>query len=377
MAVSTASAFRAGRKQSVSTPNAPYLDSNYHSHSPSPVPSGPSSQQWASSSGGGGGSSYLVPSIKSSNDGGIGSSLIGTGPGGLSLSSGAPIAANTIGNKPAVAGSSLYQACLSLRDKLWCVPMFGETWLANLNESVSPNDNTTNSSTGISSAPHSPKISYNNAATTTKPKINASDPVTQLWQCFRLGAPLCWLFNAMGPAEDLFINPDANRSNANECKKQVAKYIMAVRQELGWSTEEMFTVSQLYLNDTNGFVQVIRTITKFVDEFERRGLLTEAPTSAGTDELEKPSDDRAWIVRELLDTERKYVQDLEVMQNYARALAMNDILPTDTIHNLFGNLNTLVDVQRRFLICVEENVRRPADDQHFGHVFQTMVSKER
>lgn len=371
MAVSTASAFRAGRKQSVSMSNAPYLDNNYHSHSPSPVPSGPSTQQWASSSGGGG-SSYMAPSIKSSNDGGIGSSLIGTGPGGVILSSGAPIAANTIGNKPAVAGSSLYQACLSLRDKLWCVPNFGETWLANLNESVSPTD-ATNSSTGISTTPHSPKATYN----TTKSKINASDPVTELWQCFRLGAPLCWLFNAMGPAEDLFINPDANRSNANECKKQVAKYIMAVRQELGWSTEEMFTVSQLYLNDTNGFVLVIRSITKFVDEFEKRGLLTEPPSSAGTDELEKPSDDRAWIVRELLDTERKYVQDLEVMQNYARALAINDILPTDTIHNLFGNLNTLVDVQRRFLICVEENVRRPADDQHFGHVFQTMVSPTR
>lgn len=119
----------------------------------------------------------------------------------------------------------------------------------------------------------------------------------------------------------------------------------------------------------------MRTISKLLDIFEARGLLT-APVnapSASADVLEKPSDDRAWIVRELLDTERKYVQDLEVMQNYARALGQHDILPPDTIHALFGNLNTLVDVNRRFLICVEENVRRPADEQHFGHVFQTMV----
>ena len=53
-------------------------------------------------------------------------------------------------------------------------------------------------------------------------------------------------------------------------------------------------------------------------------------------------------------------------------MAQHDILPTDTLHNLFGNLNKLVDVQRRFLICVEENVRRPQDEQHFGHVFKMM-----
>lgn len=287
--------------------------------------------------------------------------------------SGAPLAANTIGNKPAVAGSSLYQACLTLRDRLWCVPEFGEAFLSQSNDS--PNDSSAGGPSvaanppGISSAPPSPKSGN------AKPRLNSSDPVTQLWQCFRLGAPLCWLFNKLGPRNPLPINPDANRSNANECKKQVAKFIIALNHELTWDSDDIFTISCLYLNDTNGFVKVIRTISKLLDVFEARGLLTEAPTSATSDELEKPSDDRAWIVKELLDTERKYVQDLEVMQNYARALAQNDILPPDTIHNLFGNLNTLVDVQRRFLICVEENVRRPADDQHFGHVFQTMVSE--
>lgn len=320
---------------------------------------------------------HVASSQKSSNDGGIGSSLItstgGMGPGGAMLMSGAPLAANTIGNKPAVAGSSLYQACLTLRDRLWCVPEFGEAFLSQSNDS--PNDSSAGGPSvaanppGISSAPPSPKSGN------AKPRLNSSDPVTQLWQCFRLGAPLCWLFNKLGPRNPLPINPDANRSNANECKKQVAKFIIALNHELTWDSDDIFTISCLYLNDTNGFVKVIRTISKLLDVFEARGLLTEAPTSATSDELEKPSDDRAWIVKELLDTERKYVQDLEVMQNYARALAQNDILPPDTIHNLFGNLNTLVDVQRRFLICVEENVRRPADDQHFGHVFQTMVSE--
>lgn len=51
---------------------------------------------------------------------------------------------------------------------------------------------------------------------------------------------------------------------------------------------------------------------------------------------------------------------------------MHDILPVDTIHSLFGNLNTLVDVQRRFLISVEDNARRDRDGQHFGMVFKLM-----
>lgn len=345
MAVSTASSFRPGRKQSVSSSGPGYLDSL---NAPSPVPPSPSPgppSSWNAST------TTLASSqqTRNPNDGGIGNSLISTGPGGVPLSAGAPVAANTIGNKPAIAGSSLYQACLTLLDRLWCVPQFGETFLLTGDEVAQEID-----------------------GEKRRPEISSSDPVTQLWQCFRLGAPLCWLINQLQPRNELPINPDANRSNANECKRSVAKFIIALNSELGWDPSDIFTISQLYLNDTNGFVSVVRTISKLLDVFESRGLLVEAPKSSVPDELQKPTDDRAWIVRELLDTERKYVQDLEVLQSYCRALSQNNIVSPDTIHNLFGNLNMLVDVQRRFLICVEENVRRPADDQHFGHVFRTM-----
>lgn len=346
MAVSTASSFRPGRKQSLSTSGPGYHDSL---NTPSPVPPSPSPgppSSWSAST------STLTSSqqIRNPNDGGIGSSLISaTGPGGVPLSAGAPLAANTMANKPAIAGSSLYQACLTLLDRLWCVPQFGELFLLTGDENV-----------------------LDGNGEKKRPEMSSSDPVTQLWQCFRLGAPLCWLINQLQPRNELPINPDANRSNANECKRQVAKFIIALNSELGWDSSDIFTISQLYLNDTNGFVSVVRCISKLLDVFESRGLLVEAPKSSVPDELQKPTDDRAWIVRELLDTERKYVQDLEVMQSYCRALSQNNIVSPDTIHNIFGNLNMLVDVQRRFLICIEENVRRPADDQHFGHVFRTM-----
>ncbi len=132
----------------------------------------------------------------------------------------------------------------------------------------------------------------------------------------------------MNPDVELPVNPDANRSNANACKAQVMKFIIALKEKLGWDPDDIFTVSQLYLNDTNGFVKVVRTINRLLDVFEERGLLIETNRKTDNDDLDHPSDDRAKVIRELLTTERKYVQDLEVMQNYARALAQYDILPT-------------------------------------------------
>lgn len=282
---------------------------------------------------------------------------------------GAPVAANTIGNKQAVASSSLYQACLNLRDRLYCVPGFGEAYLdeAGLQSAISPTSAPADPfSAANSGSPLSPHGNF------VAPKASSSDPVTQLWQCFRLGSPLCALFNTMNPDVELPVNPDANRSNANACKAQVMKFIIALKEKLGWDSDDIFTVSQLYLNDTNGFVKVVKTINRLLDIFEERGLLLKSSRRSETEDLEQPSDDRAKVIRELLTTERKYVQDLEVLQNYAKALQQHDIISADTLHNLFGNLNQLVDMQRRFLICVEENVRRPADEQHFGHVFMTM-----
>ncbi|CBQ71165.1 related to CDC24-GTP/GDP exchange factor for Cdc42p [Sporisorium reilianum SRZ2] len=356
MAASTSLAFRSVRKQSISASSSPAFDPTSLSAatmplSPSPLP---------------GMNASTIPSAaaSSSADGGIGSSLIG--PGGAALMAGAPAAANTIANKQAVAGSSLYQACLNLRDRLYSVPGFGEAYLdemAATNSAVSPS---------TASDPLSPTAGSPTSPTGAPARKSSSDPVTQLWQCFRLGSPLCALFNTMNPDVELPVNPDANRSNANACKAQVMKFIIALKEKLGWDPDDIFTVSQLYLNDTNGFVKVVRTINRLLDVFEERGLLIETNRKSDNDDLDHPSDDRAKVIRELLTTERKYVQDLEVMQNYARALAQYDILPPDTLHNLFGNLNKLVDVQRRFLICVEENVRRPPDEQHFGHVFMTM-----
>ncbi|KDN53627.1 hypothetical protein K437DRAFT_3872 [Tilletiaria anomala UBC 951] len=343
-----------------------------------------------------------VAGSSSSADGGIGASLIpGAGPGGAPLQAGAPQAANNMINKQAGAGSSLYQSCLMLRDRLWRVDGFGPAYLSENSGADGKDGEDGGSASPITDSyspngPPSPKSrassSINGTQSSSRSPAGMSDPVTQLWQLFRLGSPLCVLLNQLLPADQHFPTsvptatavtapdgtPAPSRNNANECKKLVAKFIMALKTHLGFNTEEIFTISQLYLNDTNGFVRVIRTVSKVLDAFQERGLLVPSQKPAYEDEIEaaaggsKPVDERARVVRELLDTERKYVMDLETLQAFAKSLSQNAILPADTIHNLFGNLNTMVDVQRRFLICVEENARRPVDDQHFGHVFRTM-----
>lgn len=47
----------------------------------------------------------------------------------------------------------------------------------------------------------------------------------------------------------------------------------------------------------------------------------------------------------------------------------HEILSPDTMHYLFGNLNALVDIQRRFLIQIEDQASYASKDQRFGSLF--------
>lgn len=50
-------------------------------------------------------------------------------------------------------------------------------------------------------------------------------------------------------------------------------------------------------------------------------------------------------------------------------VSAQDILSQDTMHYLFGNLNALVDFQRRFLIQVEAQAAHSSQEQNFGSLF--------
>ena len=78
---------------------------------------------------------------------------------------------------------------------------------------------------------------------------------------------------------------------------------------------------------------------------------------------------RQHIIGELVTTERTYVQHLELLQNFKTVVEARGIISGDAIHDIFLNLNALLDFQRRFLIRVEQTNRLKEEDQNWGNLF--------
>lgn len=137
-----------------------------------------------------------------------------------------------------------------------------------------------------------------------------------------LGPSLCCIYNALEPAKLLDINEDCTLADLKECKKAVYHFLVAIKDILPAS--KMFTISDLYNNNTNGIVKVVplflalvnckvvTTVSALLDILEERGVLlpVESPTivSASTD---NPLGLRQNVIRELLNSEREYVSSLE------------------------------------------------------------------
>ena len=100
--------------------------------------------------------------------------------------------------------------------------------------------------------------------------------------------------------------------------------------------------------------QVIHTVSKFLNLLEERGLLLpeeeEQQSSASTS-----LDTRGKVAKEILDSERKYVQDLEVLQVSALVFPLSPFsrnrpdLPNRAL-NAFSRLLTLL-MTSSFLLC--------------------------
>ena len=79
---------------------------------------------------------------------------------------------------------------------------------------------------------------------------------------------------------------------------------------------------------------------------------------------------RQHIVEELVKTERTYVQHLELLQSFKKLVEEKGVIPGDAIHDIFLNLNALLDFQRRFLIRVEQTNAQPESQQNWGRLFK-------
>lgn len=134
---------------------------------------------------------------------------------------GGPIeAANNVINKRGDKEASLFMICLTLSRRLGTVPGFAEI----LREEEEAADEDT-------------------------------DPVTLLWRTFRKGYPLMTIYNALDPDVRL----EVDKSKVSEKKREQAatyKFLSACINQLKFPSEECFVISDLYGDDTTGFVKV-------------------------------------------------------------------------------------------------------------------------
>ena len=85
------------------------------------------------------------------------------------------------------------------------------------------------------------------------------DPVAVLWGCFRLGAPLCHLANLLPSMRTKLLPiPDVSGITTynNTCKKCVYHFLIVCKDELKIPDDQLFNISELYKDDTNGFIKV-------------------------------------------------------------------------------------------------------------------------
>ena len=75
------------------------------------------------------------------------------------------------------------------------------------------------------------------------------------------------------------------------------------------------------------------------------------------------------IIEEIVTTERDYVQHLETLQQFKNEVEASGVISGDPAHDIFLNLNNLIDFQRRFLIRIEQQNGLPEAAQDWGKLF--------
>ncbi|KAB5585095.1 CDC24 calponin [Coniochaeta sp. 2T2.1] len=258
------------------------------------------------------------------------------------VSNGQVMATSNIINQKADASRSLYQICVALKQRLTQVPGFEvyleqmEAWAAELEE---------------------------------------GGPVESLWRLLRTGVPLLTIFNCLQPEKPLKDTAPVNANPEKRAKINILGFVGACTTQLNPPPPESMSIiiNDIIGTDTTGFLKAINLINYVLDIAEQRNLLKSSVQPY-------PEDDnvlgagpqmsyRDYVVRELVDTERKYVQDLENLHDLKKTLEERGILPGDVIYQIFLNINAILDFQRRFLIRVETTNSMPQSRQEWGSPF--------
>lgn len=136
--------------------------------------------------------------------------------------SGQVVATSNIINQKADASRSLYQICVSLKQRLAQVPGF-EGYMQQL-EQLETGD-------------------------------AGGDPVEALWQMLRSGHALLAIYNALQPEHPLSVD-DEKADDKKKSKLAIFKFIKACMSDLHIPASELFVVGDVTRTDTTGFVKV-------------------------------------------------------------------------------------------------------------------------
>jgi cell division control protein 24 len=247
---------------------------------------------------------------------------------------GGPVAEDNIINRRGNEG--IYQSCVNLKKRLAEVPDF-EPYLQEMEE---------------------------------QDRVQGTgDPVASLWDFLRRGYPLLAIYNASLPNEPLEVDttkvPEARRPKA-----ATFKFLQAAIQELAFPQQDCFLITDLYGDNTIGFTKVIKMVNRVLDILEMQGQLNKPhDTGVAAPATGRKLTKREHILKELLETERDYVHHLQNLQALKKELEDTGALTGDASHQIFLNLNNLLDFAQRFLIRLEQHYALPEERQNWGDLF--------
>lgn len=115
-----------------------------------------------------------------------------------------------------------------------------------------------------------------------------------------------------------------------------------------------------------------KVVNRVLDILSRKGLLLHAehhPATVIEDVKPQALTFRQNLIQEIVMTERDYVQHLETLQQFKNEVEESGAIAGDAVHDIFLNLNALLDFQRRFLIRIEQQNSLPEDQQNWGQLF--------
>lgn len=237
------------------------------------------------------------------------------------------------------------------------------------------------------------------------PRLVTNDAVNITWCILRQGSLLCLLLEIYRsgildswdslPESILKGLPTKNDDWISNGKKNVSIFLGACRDDLYMTPEQLFDLEGLFIEDTNTLAKAVRLAVSFLDkigriqsvDYEERtelirqqssvirnsfqsqvddlnmdnrrtsmgNISTNSNSSQNTqDFLSKNGGAHVLVLKELLETEKGYVADLERLQNYVETLKLDNVIPERDLLNIFANLDELVDLQTRFLIRMED-----------------------